>query len=360
MNHKKTRKSGLELLRIIAMIMIVASHLSQRGNWSWLSTDTGLTPNQLSMNIIICFGQVGVAIFFAITGYFLYNSKTYNLKRIFKILRPTWFYSLSFLIVAFLISLPSANFSWPLNTLVAHSLFPITTKAYWFISAYVALYLLLPYLKIWLDNLGDKQLFSLLLLLAGFFIIPNLVSYISADISSLIFAIPAALFYAISGYTVHRCKNTVSQFNSLHLILISLSGIIVYILSSIAIYFANTHLNYVNINNNILIDTMSLPCIITSIPLVILFSRFKFTNKLINYVASLVFGVYLIHSNDFFIEFVWQKQDLLHTAAASNFSFLHFLIYFIATVILIFCGCAIVEAFRKSLIQLFLKIKTRN
>ncbi len=357
MRSKKARESGLELLRIIAMFMIVASHLSQNGNWAWLNTSSDLTLNQFLMNVVICFGQVGVAIFFSITGYYLYNSKTHNLKRIFKILRPTWFYSLSFLILAFLTHSPSATLSWPLNSLIAHSIFPIATNAYWFVSTYIALYLLLPYIKIWLDNLNDKKLFSLLFLFAGLYIIPNLISYIFADVASHIFVIPAALFYTITGYTICRCKNKISRLSNLHLILICLSGIIIYILSSMAINFANTHLNYININNYILIDTMSLPCIITSIPLVVLFSRLKFINRFINYLASLVFGVYLIHSNGFFIEFVWQKQDLLHTTVASNYNFLHFTVYFIITVLLIFCSCVIIEALRKLLIQLFLKFK---
>ena len=75
MEKKKKRNSSLELLRIIAMLMIVAAHLSQRGNWLWNNADIELSFNHFLMNIIICFGQVGVAIFFTITGYFLFQSK---------------------------------------------------------------------------------------------------------------------------------------------------------------------------------------------------------------------------------------------------------------------------------------------
>lgn len=355
MKLKSPRRSGLELLRIIAMVMIVAAHLSQRGNWAWLNTGSELTPNQFFMNIIICFGQVGVAIFFAITGYFLYNSKTYNWKRVFKVLRPTWFYSLLFLIIAFIIGLPSANFSWPLNSSIAHSLFPITTNAYWFISTYVALYLLFPYLKIWLDNLNTKKLLRLILILAGLFIIPNLISYIFADVSSFIFSIPAALFYAIVGYAAHRYEKQLLIIKNSRLILINLSGIAIYTLSSIIIHLATTRLGYHNINNNILIDTMSLPCMLTSVPLVIIFSRMRFINRFINYLASLVFGVYLIHSNTFFIEYVWQQHDLLRTAAASSYSPLHFLLYFSITFLLVFFGCVIVEAIRNLIVTVIFK-----
>ncbi|MBR3329551.1 acyltransferase [Candidatus Saccharibacteria bacterium] len=352
----KVRQSGLELLRIIAMIFIVASHLSQRGNWSWIITDIPLSFNQFFMNIVICFGQVGVAIFFTITGYFLYNSKNYNWKRIFKILRPTWFYSFTFLFLALLFFPSLINFSLPLNQSTAHLIFPVTTNAYWFISAYISLYLLLPYLKIWLDNLNSKKLLRLILIVAGIFIIPNFLSYFVADTSSFILAIPSAIFYTIVGYTIHRYKNNLLQLKNNKLLLISLSGIILYVISSLLIHFATTRLNYTNINNNILIDTMSLPCMLTSVPLVIFFSRLKFINKFINYIAGLVFGIYLVHSNSIFIDVIWRQQDLLRTFIASNYSPIHFILYFISTTIIIFCISAIIEASRKLLTKIISKL----
>lgn len=357
---KTARQSGLEFLRIIAMLMIVAAHLSQRGLWIWNETDTALTFNQFLMNIVICFGQVGVAIFFSITGYFIYNSGQYNWRRVFKVARPTWFYSLIFLALSIIFVPTFIQFTWPLDNLVARSIFPIMTNSYWFISAYIVLYLLIPYIKIWLDNLSDKKLSQLILLVAGVFILPNFISYIVADSTSLIFAIPAALFYAITGYAVHRFQKKLQKISSFNLILMHFSGVILYVVASVLIRLATTRLGYHNINNNILIDTMSLPCMLTSIPLVILCTRWNFKNKIINYIAGLVFGVYLIHSNGYFIKFVWQEHDLLRTAAASSYSSLHFLIYFIATVLIIFCSCALIEAVRKMLVAAVTRILQRR
>ena len=87
MKVKLARQSGLELLRIISMIMIVAAHLSQRGNWAWAEADASLSFNHYLMNIVICFGQVGVAIFFTITGYFLHKQKPKSWKRLSKVPR---------------------------------------------------------------------------------------------------------------------------------------------------------------------------------------------------------------------------------------------------------------------------------
>lgn len=357
---KDPRRSGLELLRIIAMLMIVASHLSQRGNWAWNGAGIHFTPNQFLMNIIICFGQVGVAIFFAITGYFIYGAKHYNWKRLFNIARPTWFYSLFFLVVTLLFDTSVINFVWPIDDVIIHSIFPITTGTYWFVSAYVVLHLLIPYIKVWLDALNKKQLLRLILIIAAVSVIPNLLLYSMTDTSSAFFTFPSALFYAIVGYAVHRLKDDLSRTSDLSFFLIGLSGVVLYILSSLLIHFATTRFGYVNINNNILIDTMSLPCMLTAIPLVIIFSRQDFVNRFINYVAKLTFGVYLIHSNKFFIMYVWQMRDLLMTNLASGYSFFHFVVYFVATVLVVFCGCALVEAIRQVLTSILKKIIAYN
>lgn len=344
MNTKSTpRNSGLELLRIIAMLMIVAAHLSQRGNWEWGPSSSA---NHFLMDIIICLGQVGVAIFFSITGYFLYSSKKLSYKRILKVLRPTWFYSIFFLIFFFILSPSSFNLTWPLSSPIAHSLFPIVTNSYWFISAYVCLSLLLPYLKKWFDSLTDKELLSLLIIVGLIYIVPNIISYVFYDSSAMIFTIPSALFYCLAGYTIHRNQKILSKVKTNRLFLIHVLGLVIYIFSSILIHVAKSNLGYTNINNNILIDTMSLPCILMSLPLVILFSRWNFVNKIINYFGSLTFGVYLIHSNILVVDYVWRSHDLLHTSSASNYGFLHFLGYFLLTTLIVFFSSCLIESIR--------------
>ena len=342
------------------MVLIVASHLSQRGNWAWSNTSTSLSFNQFLMNVVLCFGQVGVAIFFSITGYFLYNSKHCDWRRVFKVLRPTWFYSIVSLLLTLTFMPSLITPSLPFSKIEASFIFPVTTNAYWFIGAYVSLSLLLPYLKTWLDNLTGKKLLRLILIIAGIYIIPNFISYSIADKSSTIFPIPSGVFYTIVGYTIHRYESKLLRLNGQRLILISLSGVIIYAISSLMIHLATTKLDYTNINNNILIDTMSLPCMLTSIPMIIVFSRLKFINKCVNYLASLVFGVYLIHSNSFFIYAVWRKYDLLRTSTASNYSPLHFIVYFVITLAIVFIASAAIEALRGLLVRLISKLFLRK
>ena len=348
---KKKRYSGIELLRIISMLLIVAAHLSQRGNWSWNNDNEGYSLNWALMNWIICFGQVGVAIFFCITGYFSYSSKNYNWRRIFTVWRPAIFYSLAFLVLAIVLKMPDAELSFPLNIRIMKSVFPVTMNAYWFVSSYIVLSILMPYLKGFLDSLDFKKIFKLILIMALVSIVPNMISYVFAGISTSIFSFPSAIFYAIVGYSINRFQDKISRIGSVRLVVLSGIGFLLYLACSLAIRFASTRLNYSYLSNAILIDTMCLPCMLSSVPLVVVFSRLKFVSKFINYVASLTFGVYLVHSNVYVVSYIWEQNDFLRTFVASHFSFAHFLLYFSLTVFLVYGLSSVVEAVRKFIVS---------
>ena len=72
---RKKRNSSVELLRIIAMIMIVAHHFGTHTNWA---SGGHLIFNEYWVEILKSFGKIGVGIFFAITGYFLYNRRSFK------------------------------------------------------------------------------------------------------------------------------------------------------------------------------------------------------------------------------------------------------------------------------------------
>ena len=159
---RKKRASGIELLRILAMIAIIAHHFSTHVNWGEVTQ-----LNSYWITIFGSFGRIGVGIFFIITGYFLARQKNYNWKKIFNVLRPTWFYSLLFLGIFTLLKDERIFLSFPLNEHMQKSLFPIISNSYWFISTYVAVSLLSPYLKKMLDALADKDLLKIIAIFFG-------------------------------------------------------------------------------------------------------------------------------------------------------------------------------------------------
>ncbi len=63
------RQSSIELLRIIAMILIVAHHFEIHGGFAY--PQDAVSVNRIWMQFISSGGKVGVNIFVLLSGYFL-------------------------------------------------------------------------------------------------------------------------------------------------------------------------------------------------------------------------------------------------------------------------------------------------
>ena len=92
------RSSNFELLRIFAMLMIVAAHFAGHGirhvlvpelSSAWLS---GSFANRLFTSFLIPGGKIGVGIFFVLTGYFMYTAQ-YKASHLIKLVLQVYFYS---------------------------------------------------------------------------------------------------------------------------------------------------------------------------------------------------------------------------------------------------------------------------
>jgi len=157
------RSSNIELLRILAILLIVLSHYSQHGLMFFLDKMT--FPQQfLSLNILT-FGSLGVQIFVLITGFFMINSEI-RVKSFIKTLFETLFYSY-LIFVLFLIFAPGI-----LNMkMITSSLLPVGSKHYWFITSYLMLYLFIPALNLIALKIKQKtyQIMLALMLFLWFF-----------------------------------------------------------------------------------------------------------------------------------------------------------------------------------------------
>lgn len=90
--NNKTRESGLELLRIIAMLLVVMHHVIL---YSKLSV---LNSNQTLAKILLPSGKIGVNIFYFITGYFMVE-KNFKISRVLNLVIQTSFYSIVFYLI---------------------------------------------------------------------------------------------------------------------------------------------------------------------------------------------------------------------------------------------------------------------
>ena len=146
------RNSSLELLRIICILLILASHYSNLGgiparDWR------GLTWGYFFVQSIGMFGSTACSIFVLITGYYLINGvKPGHWKKVVPLAAEAVFYSsIAFL---FLCVLGFRTFSMK-ELLLA--LFPFMGDNIWFATNYIVFWFAIPFLNPMILALSRRQ-----------------------------------------------------------------------------------------------------------------------------------------------------------------------------------------------------------
>lgn len=152
-----SRNYSLDLLRIVAMVMIIFFHACSGPIKYGLLGNT----NQIFFSFFLHFGQIGVTLFMLITGYFSYKSNKKHKDKIIYILSNIWFYFL--LDVALFIIFTG---SYPIDT---NSLLPITSYMFWYATSYAIILLLAPYFNRTIMNINQSE--HKKLLIALFFVL---------------------------------------------------------------------------------------------------------------------------------------------------------------------------------------------
>ena len=164
----KTRLSNIELLRILSMFMIVLSHFAFHGFWRGGEERYEWVVNPLNHIVLNeCYiGGVGVNLFVMISGYFLIGSQSVNIRKLFNLIGKVTFYSLLFYIVAIVFFDVNPNVKEIVNALLPW------VYSYWFVGAYLILYVLHPYINIVINTISEKRLRFLCFLLLSIWGIP--------------------------------------------------------------------------------------------------------------------------------------------------------------------------------------------
>lgn len=161
MGEHKQRNSSIELMKIIALFLVVLCHslpLYRLGGSTELDGFLNLRQStsilqELVLVIFSHLGQVGNALFIVPSVYFLLDNNEVKKNKIIQYIMDTFIVSIIYLAIFSLIygKLPI--------TFIVSSLLPITFNFYWFITCYILLYAIHPWLNIVIKNLEKKQLF---------------------------------------------------------------------------------------------------------------------------------------------------------------------------------------------------------
>jgi surface polysaccharide O-acyltransferase-like enzyme len=268
----KTRQSNFELLRIIAMFMILLSHFIGAGlQTSQEISKVGRELNIFSLNYL----GIHVNLFLLITGYFGINFSWKNFSSLFV---KCLFYSLVIYLIAVFIGFKT----FTLSDLLRRFLFFCRRDPWWFIESYFYLFFLSPLLNICIANMNRITYTKVLALLLFFNCIIGGLFRGSINVTGFTVS-QFILIYFIGGYIKRHV-----DFNKYPRKLVRKYSLFTFFAAMTISYIIN-HLiielwrGYVNPFN-----------IIGAVSIFILFSTFDFKSKVVNYVAGSALAVYLI------------------------------------------------------------------
>lgn len=287
------RNSNFELLRVIAILMITAYHYVVHGVAEIATMSVG---GGILLNVSSLWGKAGVNLFCLIMGYMLVKKENITYNRLKTVEWQILFYTLLGLIVGFILGKHIG-----LGSLL-YSTAPVITGHYWYMTAYVIVFLLCPYINILISKLGKEQFWKLLIILyAVWCIIPFFTLRQSSGMfwSQLIWFI---VMYLTGAYIrINPAKFSRKIYvNTLWIsnILLILSVLVITWLSSLHDGFTG-YITYFRWSNSPLIVAI---CI--SMMRLADMATLKTVNW-INFLASLVLGIYLFQENIFFQELCW-------------------------------------------------------
>ncbi len=345
------RNMSLDLLRIISMLMVVCLHFYGHGGL----TEAALIPgtfNWFAGNTMTALCLVAVNCFVLLSGYFLCGVD-FKLKRIVGVWTQTLFYSVLLSIVAMLL-----KDAFSVKELIK-SFLPVTMQRYWFVTAYLLLCAVVPFLNEAIRHMGKRMHFlCCCVLLLLFSILHNVIyisdfGYINGGYSFLWFCV----LYTVAAYI--RQYVPVERKHKKRLFIVYGIGAFMITADRFLAYAVTPFIFGRVVLSSLFYPYNSILMVIASISLFLAMRaveiKGKHAIKTIGFFAPISFGVYLIHDHHILRGLLWKWLEPSVYAESP-----WMIPYAFLCIIGIFLICALLEWCRKKLF-LFTKIdKTVN
>ncbi len=326
------------------MFLIILNHLSA---WGKMTFEQNLL-NGCIADIFKIWGGIGDNIFILITGYFSINYKL-KFEKIFRLYFELTLYSIVLYIIACSIGICVYS-----KKGIFQAVFPfISGGGYWFIVHYLILMFILPIITVGANNLSLKQFKIIITFFTFIFVfvlqvLQKIITTNNMGYNNLMWMI----FLCLCGMFIHKYVVIRGKYNIM-LYLALLIFIILIFAAKIFLFYENSKM--IIINDRILKILISIcaghklnsPLIFgISICIFLIFKNIEVpSSRFIFIPASTVLGIYLLHDNKLFREYMW--QNIFHTNLLQNTRY--FLFYSILIVCSVFIICMFIELIRKKI-----------
>lgn len=287
----KKRQSNIELLRIIAMAMILIVHADVLSLSIPTLEDFRDSPLGFSVRHLFESLSIGcVDIFILISGYFGIRP---NINSFFRFVFQCLFFFVSIYIVAIITGISSLNYTG------IRELFCLT-PINWFIKAYIGLYLLAPILNVFIDKVDRKNHRNVIIAFYAFQTVygcTRAAQFFVDGYGTLSFI----GLYLLARYIKLYHSRFTDKHRSFYLLLYIIPSLSLFALqfSPIVLGFSIPYISDYNYINPIVL--------LMSVSLLIYFTKLGFQSKLVNWVAASSFSVFLLHANPNIIYGIFNK-----------------------------------------------------
>ena len=349
---KKKRDANIELLRIVAMLMIITLHFNNQSK-ALLVLGEPASNVQIFATVLEAIAITGVNVYVLISGYYLSSSKV-KLSKVLLLILQVYFYTLLISCAMMFVGAYSVKPEDKLDRALRY-LFPISSEHYWFVTAYVIMYVLAPVMNAAVNTLKRKQLKTVIIgLLTWFCFIKSIVPVkFGTDRMGYDFGWFICL-YLIAAYI--RKYNVVLFIDAKKSALVYLVSVVVIAAFSLVFYMINLATGNFNYYAQV-------PChynfFFALTGALGLFSVFRFMRlkenlfaEVIRIIAPYTLGVYLLHMHfeiaDRWVE--WIEQIIGETPLDNV---LTFFIHLVISVLMVFFAGIFVDWIRKYIFNFF-------
>lgn len=348
LQKETTRNYGLDLLRCIAMIMIVILHILS-GSGLLSKTTVGTAEYETVWFIeIFCFCAVNC--FVILSGYVNLRCE-FRLSRILLLWLQVAFYNLLLTVI-----MQAVNDS-PDALCIRKALFPVSSNAYWFFTQYFVLSFFMPFINKLVTGMTLKQNGILVGIMLFFF---SLLPTLYGSPVNIIGKLNENLFLTKRGYSVlwltvmYFCgayikrlaeENKTAGIKKRTCLLMFLgSDIIIWVIHFFCVNSKNP------VSDDFIISYASPFVVLSAVGMVLLFSKMQFNKagqRLIAFFSSGAFAVYLIHiHSDIFPVFKRLVAPMLDMKLPLLIPTI------LLTALLVFVACSSIDMLRNKLVKL--------
>ena len=340
-----TRQSNFELLRIVSMLMIIFYHAFYH-----LKVTGDAVPaseSHFSFNIVIGYllgswGLVGVGCFFLISAYFLIdNSQSFGIKKILRLILQVIFWSFVMLVLSIKLRVYPDNDSL-LKGIVMIVVSPFL-GIYWFITAYIFMYILYPFLNQFIKK-ADLKLYRKVIIILTV-IVPVFTfgrgQNLGQNLTSCDLGI-ALYYYLLCGYLKRTPGNFFERYAVKIFWITNILTVVLEIICDLIPPLTKAGISRLQGRNSIF-------AIISAVALFYIFKNLKIKpSKIINTIAKGTLGVYLIHESPFWSDKLWNNLINLDFYFETSY---YFIVFYIVSVLTIYCIAVFMDLARLNFLE---------